>query len=502
MFRLSVNIGGAFDLYVSGSASMDLRNFSPPTELQEGEVDQVHLALLRYDETADYGRARYLILVMESRVAEDVRSRVREYLGRQLEREFDNLIRARNREEVANDRERVANVCEELEELWRTGAFSDADVYSSLMEEMDSSAQGADGEEAGERDGGEEARQEADLETFEARESDGAAILGHEEEMCVAGEQEGARSATGAGLGSTPGKEARERGGRPSRTWPLVAAVVVLAVWMGVGSAGMYVVYSDMTGLRSTVDGIEVKVERLFELLTTDADGGNVEALANQIKFVSKTLNDWESSDAGNPVVRMYKEVMQHVNTVKDEFAFGEEGPSPGSLMEAIHKLDESGFGVLDKQVLGDLAEELNTLGNEFVELKKEVEHLTDEKATGSGAKAINALKGDVSDLRQRIDGMADTSTETSLAHVVKRLRQEVEELKGFAPFLSYREECMFVQFALKYLDFYRGEVDGLCAGKTKKAVSAYQRYIEAEGSGVLTEMQLQRLLNEVKGGN
>ena len=499
MFRLSVNIGGAFDLYVSGNASADLRNFSPAAELQEGEVDRVHLTLLRYDVAADYGRARYLILLTEARVAGEVRSRVREYLEGQLESEFDHLVSARSRGSVANDRERVANVCEAMYNLWQAGAFNDAESYSNLTKAAGSRAHGPDSEEKMGRGGEEGAREETFRKGTRAKSSHVVALPElKKEESDFDGEQKAAGSWVGAASGSTPWKGASARGRRATRTWPIVA----LAVLLGLVSAGMFVIYLGMTGLGETVEKFESKVDKLLEGPAAGVDVDSVNDLANQMRFVSDTLRLWETPGEGNPVVRMYKDLIGHVETVKGEFTFGEAGPKPGSLLDAIDRLSASGFGVLDKAVLKELSSELVTLRKEVVALKDEVKHLADEEATGSGGKAIAALREDVGNLRQRIDGMADVSEKTSLAYVVRGLRQEIEEIKGLAPFLSYREECMVVQLALKQLGYYTDDVDGLCSSRTRDSLIKYQRIREFEASGVLTEEQLRQLLNEVKEGS
>ena len=115
MFRLTVNLGGILDLFVSEGAPPGLRNFDPPTCETETCVDDIVLIPIRYVQGADYGRPRNLLLMTSSSMSKGERNRLRDSLIELLGGDFDRVMAARNREQVADARTRIIEVCERLE---------------------------------------------------------------------------------------------------------------------------------------------------------------------------------------------------------------------------------------------------------------------------------------------------------------------------------------------------------------------------------------------------
>ena len=130
MFRLTTNIGGAFDLYVSPTASDRLRTATPtqdPPESLSGGQD-VNLDLLRYDPTADYGRSRRLILLTDRSVDVERREELKAALESRVASELDSVMRAQNREEVRRQTRAIYYACKNLDSWARP---ADIDGVSS-----------------------------------------------------------------------------------------------------------------------------------------------------------------------------------------------------------------------------------------------------------------------------------------------------------------------------------------------------------------------------------
>ena len=117
MFRLTVNIGGAFDLYVSPAASDELRNAAPDPYNSEprSSRERVNVDLLRYEETADYGRSRCLLLLTERKVDTERREGLKAKLELELSVAFDRVMRARNKDEVDDETARIYRACKSLD---------------------------------------------------------------------------------------------------------------------------------------------------------------------------------------------------------------------------------------------------------------------------------------------------------------------------------------------------------------------------------------------------
>ncbi len=117
MFRLTVNIGGAFDLYVSPAASDELRNAAPEPHFSNlvSDKDSVNVDLLRYEESADYGRSRRLLLLTEPQVDAEWLEGLRAKLELEVGMDFDNVMRARNKDEVNDETGRIYRACKSLD---------------------------------------------------------------------------------------------------------------------------------------------------------------------------------------------------------------------------------------------------------------------------------------------------------------------------------------------------------------------------------------------------
>ncbi len=116
MFRLLVNIGGVFDVYVSKKAPGSLRTAVLPTLTTTGPVGSIFVERLRFGERIDYGRNRYLLLLTTAAMTELERRHLVGSLEEAVGAEFDRLIEAVNRDEIAEDLRRIYAACAGLDE--------------------------------------------------------------------------------------------------------------------------------------------------------------------------------------------------------------------------------------------------------------------------------------------------------------------------------------------------------------------------------------------------
>lgn len=116
MFRLTINIGSTADVFVARSASRVFRNLSLPSPSVQGPVgDGGYATRLRYDETADGGRARYLLLLTEGALPPDQRQHLVARLEAGLSGHFDRLLHVPNLKVAEADIADVYQFCEALE---------------------------------------------------------------------------------------------------------------------------------------------------------------------------------------------------------------------------------------------------------------------------------------------------------------------------------------------------------------------------------------------------
>ena len=117
MFRLITNIGGSFDLYVSPAASIGLRNAAPALNSIDSWSENASVAVdqLRYSPSADYGRARRILLLSDHLVEEEEKKRLKAQLESHVGTDFDRVMLAQNREEVDREAERIFYACNSLD---------------------------------------------------------------------------------------------------------------------------------------------------------------------------------------------------------------------------------------------------------------------------------------------------------------------------------------------------------------------------------------------------
>ena len=487
MFRLSVNIGGAFDLYVSKVASDDLRTFAPPTVLTEGYSDNAFIDLLRFDARADYGRARHVILLTEAGMDSDSRSRIRTYLERRLRKELDNLIEARNRENVADDRRRIYNVCEQLDNSLElhlshddavTADESDSDAYVWLddeSEDVDDKQQQRNGDEILEVDrtdtiewiGDSSPMDEAEAKSYssEYRPSDDWNKSLKEEQVSH-----------------------RENGAYPYPFWPIMAVVTFLVVWSVGASVGMYVVYSDIKGLRTEVTMIRSRVDSL--MLSSESGSStasHIQELAGNIRYIRSSLSESGSTEETSPLMEAVRSLNSDIKTLKKEFVYEKGEPKSGSLMETVHLLDKKSLQVLNERILSDMSNVIKELTGRLESLQREVGKLTDTEDRKSPTMAMKTLVKEIGDLRTRIRELTDGTRKDSLAYAIERLDSEMRNFRTARLYSINNKECEGIQRALKALKFYDDDVDGKCGSGTERAIANFQRVNKLQQTGGLT---------------
>lgn len=115
MFRLLVNIGGVFDVYVSKKAPTSLRTAILPSLTTTGRVDGFFVERLRLGKKTDFGRNRYLLLLTEGAMQEVERRYLIDSLEQEVGTQFDRLIEAVNRDKVSEDLKRIYTACANLD---------------------------------------------------------------------------------------------------------------------------------------------------------------------------------------------------------------------------------------------------------------------------------------------------------------------------------------------------------------------------------------------------
>ncbi len=110
-----MNIGGLFDVYVSKFASSALRRAVLPSLAVTGQTGGAFVIRLRFGDGTDYGRNRYLLLLMERNAGQGERERLVGLLETRLAGQFDRLAVAVNRDEVTKDLRQIYRYCEELD---------------------------------------------------------------------------------------------------------------------------------------------------------------------------------------------------------------------------------------------------------------------------------------------------------------------------------------------------------------------------------------------------
>ncbi|MCY4485988.1 MAG: peptidoglycan-binding domain-containing protein [Deltaproteobacteria bacterium] len=116
MFRLLVNIGGIFDVFVSKKAPESLRTAMLPTLTVTGRVGSIFVERLRFGEGIDYGRNRYLLLLTSAAMTEVERRHLVGSLEEAVGARFDRLIEAVNRDEVSEDLRGIFAACARADE--------------------------------------------------------------------------------------------------------------------------------------------------------------------------------------------------------------------------------------------------------------------------------------------------------------------------------------------------------------------------------------------------
>ena len=115
MFRLLVNIGGVFDVYVSRRASEPLRTAILPSLSTIGRVDSFFVERLRFGERTDFGRNRYLLLLTADTMTRAERGQLIGLLERMVGPDLDRLMNAINRDEVSEETQRIYSACAVLD---------------------------------------------------------------------------------------------------------------------------------------------------------------------------------------------------------------------------------------------------------------------------------------------------------------------------------------------------------------------------------------------------
>ena len=501
MFRLTVNIGGIFDLYVSKTASRDLRAFSPPTDLTEGPSENVFVDILRFHESADYGRVRHLILLTHGDLDGKERMCIRTYLEHRLTREFDKLMEARNRQNVADDRRQIYVTCEHLDnnfELYSSGEWTySADSVDSAVAECAHDDKADIGRVQGTNDFD---GVESEIGEYTGRGRDGTSRVD---------EMEDESDVSAQGVSCEDGRSSGEKATSGSKdtvsaypSWPIFILTAVLFMWLAGGTYGMYIFYSDVSDLHDEVISLHEKVADMMWRLEPGSPGSEeVNQLVENIGFISRSLGS--AADDGvvrNPLVEAVRSLNTDMDLLKGELVHGNGSAKAGSLMERIHLFEKGTLRVLDEKILSEFSAKVGNLNQEVSKVRTEMEILTGSEDPDSPLKLISGLMVEIGDLRRRIRELTDGTREDSLVYAIGRLNAEMIILRTATLYQTDSRVCETVQMALAALDHYKDEIDGQCASMTVEAIREFQRKHGLVESGVLEADHVRLLRSKVHG--
>ena len=415
------------------------------------------------------------------------RMRVRTYLERRLTREFDRLMEARNRENIADDRRQIYLRCEYLDDnlesyLSRDRAFS----ANALDDAEDAWPDGEKGDVVGVQGSNDVDGIEKEMGEYTTHGWDGTSRVDKENAVSDESKQR-ENSENGTPSEAIPRRYPGDtRFGYP--VWPIATLVVLVVVWLVGGTYGMYVVYSEVNDLHNQVTSLHGKVDgMMFPSEPGSTTSSEVQELVGNIEYIRGSLSDaQDGAVVPSPLVKVVRSLNADIEVLKDELVHENGDAKAGSLMERVHMFEQGTLRVLKEEIISDLSTKLLNLNGRVSRLKIEVEKLTESEDRDSPMKSISALTREVGGLERRIRELTDETNKNSLAYAIKRLDAEMLILRTARLYRGDPRECRRVQRELAGLDYYKHTVDGLCGANTEAAIMAFQDEHGLDESGVL----------------
>ena len=413
MFRLIVNVGGVFELYCSPSASDVLRNFVPRANHQNDASAILNVDTIRSDETADYGRARYILLLTERALSKSQRSLIRRNMENALDAEFDRIMVAKNRDEIAIDRRRIRRVCDQFDSSWLNSAKYAAEDPLHFQDDLaDSSLNGSNVES--------------------------------KPRPTPTGTADRAASAPPSSSGLDPPKGSTAARCKSSR---FLANAVLTTIIVAIGVAVVYFFVYPSHNLLKVVVNLEGRIAALQRSVgemqtqsTSLAYKSDVVRIDNVLVSLNSNIRSLESIVLGLSDVSVPNSLASSIATLKVDVA------NLGQRMAYLSNASQE----------GSLAYTVNTLRSEVVLLRRGIRSVIDPLNPQSLvasmrilesslvrssllASEIHELEGDlkglgqdVRSLRIRILGLSDSTTSGSLAHLVGTLGSEINVLHSY----------------------------------------------------------------------
>lgn len=480
MFRLIVNIGGAFDLYVSRSASDDLRAFTSPTGLGEGYFENLYVDFLRFAPRADYGRSRHLILLTEGSISDGERERIRSYLERGLSRQFDRIIAAINRDDVAGDRKEIYDVCETLDyNLVQVLSTEESLHYNDSGRDSDI-GEPQNTVRPNEWAGGVEAHIDVERESVDEMASTSTYDSSSEAEV------------TAKKVGSHE-KEGTSRGGF---SFGVRVLILMLFFWSVTVSIGLVVVYLELGRVVHTVGVVREHVESLIGVQPGESSETHIGKLASELALIRDSIGGGDDGVIENPFVEGILSLSGHVAELRSEMVHDEGTLNKGTFVEAVDTLEERLAGLVEDRILTSVKEEMMLLNQEMKTLRVEVRKLVDVESRESSARRINGLIADVGRLQSKIRMLTDPNDENSLTSTVAELEGQIRAISIAVLYYVDGKACEAIQDALVRGGYYTGDVDGICRGQTATGIRAFQEDKGLKVTGSLTGEEVRKLLN------
>ncbi len=434
MFRLIVNIGGAFDLYCSPSASDALREFVPRSNHQNNTSAILNVDTIRLDETADYGRARYILLVTDFSLSTSQRSLIRRKIESALSAEFDRIMAAKNREETLADRRRIRHVCDRFDASWlKFSKYAAEDPQHMQEDQTDSFANGS---------------------KVESKPRPARTVLN----------EPGAPTPPSSPTSVPP------RGSTVSRcrSGGFLANAILTTIIVTIGVAVVFFfVYPSHNNFNFFVDmedkitKLQRSVHNMEEKSTTLAYKSDVERIDNVLVSLGSNIKSLESvilkifdTNVPNSLASSISTLKLNVSDLKQRIAYMSDVSQEGSLAYTV-KLLRSEVGLLRREI-GSVIDPSNPqslvasmrildsslsksllLASEIDELETDLRHLGE----------------DVRNVRMRILRLSDSTASGSLGHLVGVLGSEINVLGGYVSELIHTADAASLVDAVARLE-------------------------------------------------
>ena len=416
MFRLIVNIGGVFDLYCSPSASDALRNFVPRANHQSDASAILNVDTIRSDETADYGRARYIQLLTEVSLSKSQRSLIRRNIENALDAELDRIMAAKNRDEISIDRRRIRHVCDQFDSSWlKSSKYATENPRHFQEDRTDPSPNGSKAE-------------------------------GEPQPTRTVANEPAEHAARAPSSSSTP---APPRGSTTTRrkSSGFLANAILTTIIVTIGVAVVFFFVYPSHDLFKLVLNLERRIAALqrsvneMQAQTTDlaykSDVVRIDSvlvsLSSNIKSLESVVLEISDSNIPNSLASSISTLKSNVADLRQRMAYLSNASQEGSLAYTVNTLRSEvrslrrGIrSVLDPSNAQSLVTSMRTLESSLARsslLANEIHELEAD---------LKRLGRDVTSVRIRILGLSDSTASGSLAHLVGSLASELNILRSY----------------------------------------------------------------------